>query len=388
MKNNMVRYFCGLSGILLAATLQAHGALPFTAGDLVLYRVGDAGDAAGTTAATDVWLDEYTEAGVLVGSMEMPTSTVGSQFALTAQGNSTSEGLLTISPNEQYISLTGYGVAPGSATPSTAAASTVNRVVGIVNVSNGNVDTSTALTDASTASSVRSAITTDGTTIWVDGGAGGVRSTTIGSTTSTQLSTAITNLRQLEIYPTAANPSGQLMLSTASGSATRIGAVGAGLPMTSGQGIVPLTGTSGTLPSGPYAFMQLTLNGGSVPDTMYVADDGNSSVEKWSLVGGSWVETGSIAMTAPRGITAVVTNGVVDVFVTAGSSTSITNIDLFTDSSGYDGTFSSGTNIITQLAAGEQFRGVVDLTLVPEPSTVMLVGVGLIGALAMRRRRS
>jgi hypothetical protein len=385
---NMVRYFCGLSGILLAATLQAHGALPFTAGDLILYRVGDAGDAAGTTASTDVWLDEYTEAGVLVGSMEMPTNTVGSQFALTAQGNSTSEGLLTISPNEQYISLTGYGVAPGAATPSTAASTAVNRVVGIVNVSNGNVDTSTALTDASTASSFRSAITTDGTNVWVDGGAGGVRFTTTGSTTSTQLSTSVTNLRQLEIYPTAANPSGQLMLSTASGSATRIGGVGAGLPTTSGQSIAPLTGTTGSSPSGPYAFVQVTLGGGSLPNTMYVADDGASAVEKWSLVGTNWVETGSEAMTAPRGISAVLTNGVVDLFVTAGSSSVITNIDLFTDSSGYDGTFSSGTNIITQLAAGEQFRGVVELTLVPEPSTIMLVGAGLIGVLAMRRRRS
>jgi hypothetical protein len=126
---NMARYFCGLSGILLAATLPAHGALPFTAGDLILYRVGDAGDAAGTTAATDVWLDEYTEAGALVGSMEMPTAAGGGQAALTAQGNSTSEGLLTISPNEQYIALTGYGVAPGAATPSTAASTADNRVV-------------------------------------------------------------------------------------------------------------------------------------------------------------------------------------------------------------------------------------------------------------------
>src|SRR5271156_6578543 len=133
----------GIACAFLAAllTVNANAALPFTAGDLVLYRVGDPGDAAGTTAATDVWLDEYTEAGVLVGSMEMPTSAAGSYNPLTAQGNSTSEGLLTISPNEQYIALTGYGVAPGGATPSTAASTTDNRVVGIVNVSNGHLDT-------------------------------------------------------------------------------------------------------------------------------------------------------------------------------------------------------------------------------------------------------
>ena len=91
--------------------------------------------------------------------------------ALTGQGNSTAEGFLTISPNEQYISLTGYDVAPGSATPSTAASTADNRTVGIVNVSNGHLDTSTVLSDASSGSSFRSAITTDGTNIWALGGA-------------------------------------------------------------------------------------------------------------------------------------------------------------------------------------------------------------------------
>jgi hypothetical protein len=361
--------------------------MPFTAGDLIVYQVGNGAGTLGATSAV-VYLDEYTESGSLLGQMEMPTNTVGSQNALTAQGNSTSEGLLTISPNEQYIAFTGYDTTPGLSNPSTVTAATVNRTVGILNVANGHLDTSTALTDASSASSVRSAITTDGTNIWVDGGAGGVRYVTDGGTTSTQLSTAITNLRQLEIYPTAANPSGQLMLSTASGSAVRIGAVGSGLPTTSGQTITALSGTSGTSPSGPYAFVQLTLGNGSLPDTMYVADDGNSSVEKWSLESGSWVETGSEALADPRGITAVVTNGVVDIFVT-GANATITNLDEFTDTSGLDGTFSSATNIIAQAAAGEEFRGVVELTLVPEPSTVMLVGVGLMGGLlAMRRRRA
>lgn len=386
MKNTL-RYFCGLSGILLAATLQAQtitGSMPFAAGDLVLYRTGDAGDAAGTANATDVWLDEYTEAGVLLGSMEMPTSTGGGYNALTGQGNATSEGLLTISPNEQYLALVGYGVAPGSASPSTASAD--SRVVGIVNVSNGHLDTSTALTDASTTSSFRSAVTTDGTSIWVTGGAGGVRYTTIGATTSMALTNSGNN-RQLEIYPTAANPSGQLMLSSASGS-VRIGSVGNGLPTTSGQFATSLPGTGSPFPTGAYAFVQLTLGGGSLPDTMYVADDTASKVEKWSLVSGSWVQTGSEAMTSPRGITAVETNGVVDVFVTGGTST-IADINEFTDASGYDGTFSSATNTIVALPTGEEFRGVVELTaVVPEPSTVMLVGVGLIGGLlAMRRRR-
>jgi len=384
---------CAFLATSLMANLQAQtitGSMPFTAGDLILYRVGDSGDSivTATNVTTDVWLDEYTEAGALVGSMEMPTNAVGAYNPLTANGASTSEGLLTISPNEQYIALTGYDSVSGlSNNAPTATSALVNRTVGILNVSNGQLDTSTALTDASSASSVRSAITTDGTNIWVDGGAGGARYTTRGATTSVQLATGTTNLRQIEIYPTAANPNGQLMISSASGSA-RLDTVGAGLPTTSGQTLANLPGTTGTSPTGPYAFVQLTLGSGTLPDTMYVADDGASAIEKWSLESGSWVETGSEAMTAPRGITAVVTNGVVDVFVTSGSSTVITNIDKFVDASGLDGTFSSGTNIITQLPAGEQFRGVVELTLVPEPSTVMLVAAGMLGLFTIRRRRS
>jgi hypothetical protein len=378
---------CALLAMSLTVNVQA--ALPFTAGDLVLYRVGDAGDAAGTSYSTDVWLDEYTEAGVLVGSMEMPTSSGGGQYALTAQGASTSEGLLTISPNEQYLALTGYGVAPGYLNPSTAAASTVNRVVGIVNVSNGNVDTSTALTDASTASSFRSAITTDGSSVWVTGGAGGVRYTTKGATTSTQLAAAPTNLRQIEIYPTTSQPGGQLMFSTASGTAVRLASVGSGLPTTTGQSTNDLPGTTGASPSGPYAFVQLTLGAGSVPDTMYVADDGNSTVEKWSLESGNWTLTGSEAVTAPRGITACpLQGGGVGVFVTAGSSSVITNILEFVDTTGYGGTFNSTASTLVQLPAGEQFRGIVQLTLVPEPTTLALVGAGMFGLLAIRRRRS
>ena len=97
---------------------------------------------------------------------------------------------------------------------------------------------------------------------------------------------------------------------------------------------------------------------------MYVADDGTSMVEKWSLESGSWVENGSEPMVSPRGITAVETNGVVDLFVTGGNA-AIGNIVEFTDASGLDGTFTSTSNNIVTLPAGEDFRGVVDLTLVP-----------------------
>ena len=71
----------------------------------------------------------------------------------------------------------------------------VNRVVGLVDM-NGNVNTTTALADTSSAQAFRSAFSTNGTDIWVNGTNGGavagnptsgIRYTTVGSTTSTQV---------------------------------------------------------------------------------------------------------------------------------------------------------------------------------------------------------
>src|SRR5437870_11935917 len=92
-------------------------AAAFTPGNLVIYRVGD-GSAAITSAATAVFLDEYTTAGGSpVQSIAMPTVVNGSNKRLTAAGTSTSEGLLTRSVDGNYLTATGYDTAVGTATP-------------------------------------------------------------------------------------------------------------------------------------------------------------------------------------------------------------------------------------------------------------------------------
>jgi hypothetical protein len=65
--------FLGIA-LCLTATLCAHhaAASAFTMGDLVVVRVGD-GSAALTGNATAAFLDEYTQAGVLVQSIPLPT---------------------------------------------------------------------------------------------------------------------------------------------------------------------------------------------------------------------------------------------------------------------------------------------------------------------------
>src|ERR1039458_8701038 len=169
MKKNLA----GLVGCALAVSLTTNiYAAPLTPGDLVVYQVGD-GSYVLSNAAAVVYLDEYTTSGTLVQQIPMPTNTVGVQSALTAQGSSTSEGLLTLSTDGSTVVLTGYGVAPSTTyNPSTATAATVARVVGEVTVGTGAIDTSTVLNNVSSTSSVRGVASTDGTQLWVTGGAG------------------------------------------------------------------------------------------------------------------------------------------------------------------------------------------------------------------------
>ena len=162
--------------------------------------------------------------------------------------------MLTLSTDGSTVVLTGYADAPNiTSNASTATAVAVPRVVGEVSVGTGAIDTSTILTNVSSTSSIRGVASTDGNNLWITGGAGAVSYTTKGSTAGVQLSTTVANLRGVGIF------GGQLMVSDQSGSAVRIGAVGSGLPTTSGQTITALPGTTGASPTGPYGFTQLSL---------------------------------------------------------------------------------------------------------------------------------
>src|SRR5262249_40124815 len=121
----------------------------------------------------------------------------------------------------------------------------------------------------------------------------------------------VVNLRVVQIF------GGQLYVSTGSGSAVRIGAVGPGLPTTAGQTITNLPGfpTAGS----PYGFFFADLTA-SVPglDTLYVAADDVSALTKYSLVSGSWVSNGTIGIAgdAYRGLTGVANGSTVTLYAT------------------------------------------------------------------------
>src|SRR5262245_60786104 len=328
----------------------------FTPGNLVIYRVGS-GTGSLVNTGNPVFLDEYTPAGTLVQSVALPTTASGAQKQLIASGTATSEGLLTRSTDGQYLVLTGYAADLGGAVNlPTSTSATINRTVGRVSFA-GSIDTSSAFTDVASGSNPRGAISTNGTDLWVTGGAGGIRYATLGSTTSTQLSTTLTNLRQTNIF------AGQLYISTASGTAVRVGTVGTGPPTTSGQTITNLPGFPAAT-GGPYGFFFADLSAAvSGVDTLYVADETAQALTKYSLVGGTWTSNGTVgvASDAYRGVTGVVNGTTVTLYATRKGGSGTTGGGEFVslvDSSGYNGAFSGTPTLLATATTNTAFRGI------------------------------
>jgi hypothetical protein len=323
-------------------------------GDLDIYRVGD-GTSPLASTGNAVFVDEYTAGGVLVRSTAMPTVATGASHALVASGTATSEGLLTRSTDGKFLVLTGYDIAIPAA--ASIVGSAVARVVGRLDAE-GDVDTSTGLTDFATGTNPRSVASPNGTDLWFDGAAGGIREATLGSTTSTQLSTTLTNLRQAALF------GGQLFVSDSSGSTVRLGTVGSGLPTTAGQVIADLPGfpTAGS----PYGFFFADLDGTPGLDTLYVADDtavAPGGVTKYVLQAGSWtaVGTSGAAADAYRGLTGVVNGTTVTLYATRKGGSAATGggeLVSIVDSSGFGGTFVGSPALLAVAAASTAFRGV------------------------------
>jgi hypothetical protein len=349
----------GRGPLALSAILTMAFALPATAsaltltpGDVVVYRVGN-GSAALGSAATPVFLDEFEPGGKLVGSIAMPTSASGSNKPLQASGSASSEGLLTLSGDDNWLIATGYDTATATTKVAETKSATVPRTIARIG-GEGEVDTSTALTDAANENNIRSATSSDGNNIWVGGAAGGVRFTTLGASTSTPLNEADKNVRQVSIAD------GQLYASadpTKAGALT-IATVGTGLPTSAGQTIANLPFASP--PKQPYAYSFVTLGLGSSPDTVYLADNEAGAVVKYGLSEGKWVRQGSVNVAGVTGLTADDQNGVVSIFATAAGAEAKGPGTLYeiSDPSGLGGTLSGTATVIATSPANEAFRGV------------------------------
>lgn len=348
-----------VAALVLAAPLAA--AQDFTAGNLVVYRVGSGAPATLVNTGNPVFLDEYSPTGTLVRSVALPTTAADAQRQCIASGTASSEGMLTRSSDGQFLIATCYARDPGgSGSISGTTSVAVPRVVARVGV-DASVDTSTALTDMASGNNIRSGAAVDGNGFWVSGGTGGVRYATLGATTSTSISTTIANLRNLAIFD------GQLYVSTGSGT-TRMATVGTGTPTSTDQTITALPGISSTNSASPYAYAFFDLDAG-VPgvDTLYVADDNAASlspaITKFSLVGGSWVSNGSVGAAADsyRGLIGSASGGTVTLFATRRGGTAAAGggeLVSISDASGYNGAFTGTPTLLATAATNTAFRGV------------------------------
>lgn len=380
----MFRYSAALGSILaLVSNFVGVHAAPFTPGNVVIYRVGD-GQANLTNTGAKVFLDEYTPTGTLVQSFAIPFT---GNNKLIASGTAASEGLLTQSLDGRYLLLTGYDrELGGGGDISGTGASTVPRVIARVEVETGTYERTNALTDFASTSNPRSVTSDNGERFWVGGGSGGVRYVaSVGQTTSTQVSTTITNVRQVNIFD------GQLYVSA--GATIQMGKVGNGLPTSSGNQITSLNGFSASGSTYGYFFADLNPNVPGV-DTLYVADDGNvrGGITKWTLVNDVWLPGNTIGQDADdyRGLTGYVEGTTVVLFATRKGGTGANGggeLVKLVDTSGYNGTFSGEPTLLATAATRTAFRGVVYLNAIPEPNALALsmVLIGLGGVYGIRR---
>ena len=345
-----------LLSVVLLSVVKITIAQKFTAGNLVVYRAGD-GVAGLRSVATYAYLDEYTPTGTLVRSIKLPglaSEATAPNLRVTMSGSSTSEGFITRSANGLYLIAEGYNADTGTVGIAKTTAAATNRVVATVDV-NSTINSSNASPSFSSGNNFRAAASVDGNSFYLAGGATGVAYMPIqtgGIDSANKLSTTVSNIRCLGIF------GGQLYVSTASGSAVRVGTVGTGLPTTAGQTITNLPGVTLTK-SSPYQFFIASLPAGQV---LYIADD-SAGIRKYSLVAGNWVANDSLKIAAAnsgfgiRGLTGIVQGTNVGLYVTyAGTTSGIYGI---ADNTGFNASILTAVAVpVATASANTAFRGI------------------------------
>jgi len=369
----------------------------FSAGDLVVYET-----LGNTSASTAVSLVDYGTNGTPSGySLNLPTADGGSVHALTDSGSALNDGELTDSGDGQSLVVSGYDAAPG--VTKITSATGVARSVAIVSPT-GTVDSTTSLSDSTSEGnnfrSATTAATGSGNNIYLGNGSG-LGYAADGATSGTYLTTD--NVHDLQVVD------GQLYESTATG----IYQVGSGLTTSASPSETPLV-TGSNAPTGfdPDQFALVTLGSGTTPNTLYVADGaggapnskgviaGQNAVEKYSLVNGSWVSSGSVSVPLAVGLAVSVSGSTASLYVTgATADTASNNTVLYgiTDSSGYDQPMTGVATTLATAPSGDDFHGVAFAPVtaavaqtpeVPFTVSLPLVATALLGGgyLVYRRR--
>ncbi|MNK00533.1 hypothetical protein D3C87_183180 [compost metagenome] len=344
-----MKRYCLLIIFLIGCTIQVLHAQNLSNRNLFVVRIGD-GSTSLTTAATPVYLDEYSTSGTLIRTVAMPVITAGTNKKLTLSGKYAYEGYPVLSPDGESVCLFGYDAAIGTPSIGTSVSSTINRTVGIIDANN-TINTSTSVTDAFSAVNARCAVFDGNKGIWMTGGTTGVRYAVLGATISTALTT-VTG-RAINVFD------GQLYMSSTSGD-NRIVSVGPGVLPIGGQSVTNLPGYP-TTGSPCQFFLADVCNSTPGPDVLYVADN-TSGISKYSLVNSVWVSNGKIGTASDQyvGLTGNADNGQVVMYATRKSGTADAGggeLVTIRDNSGLNGAFAATPVLLATAASNTVFRG-------------------------------
>jgi len=301
---------CVATGAVALCASSAGAITTLTPGDLVVSVEGNGVFGATSGSYTDnqaapLSLFQFAQTGTTsatyAGSLVLPQTNSGANYAISGEYGSSSEGGLQLSGNGKYLTIMGYGVnaAAFNANPTAYGTLTTNatstsalgqsgsmtgqgytavpRVVALIGA-NGSVNTTTALYNVFNGNNPRSVYTVNGTSFYVSGqgdspdATGGVFYATMGSHSATAITGLDTNsksssqdTREVQIY------NGQLYVSADSkeGSGSNrdyIGTLGtAGSPPTSlangGAGPTELSGFGNSGGTGKVTITAATTNG-------------------------------------------------------------------------------------------------------------------------------
>ncbi|MBS1587685.1 MAG: T9SS type A sorting domain-containing protein [Bacteroidetes bacterium] len=345
--------------------VRGNANLPFTNGDIAVTRVGDSLSTLVNTGNV-VFIDEFTPAGVKVQSIILPSAAAYPANNLVLSGVATSEGHLSRSLNSQYLIVAGYDTTATNTMAtslSNTSAATLNRSAALIRY-DGAVNVATALSDAT--GNARGAYTTDGNNLWIGCSSSGIRYCTVGSGTSTQITTTPTNIRDIGFAEYDGGGIGQLFMSSSSG-ATRLAQVGTGLPTTGPQTV---TNINGPILTSPYQFFYADLDPATPgADVLWVADDGIGLV-RFSLVGTTWQQDGVIGAPSDvyRGVTGTVNSatGIMTIYAVRRFDGTATgnggDVVSFTDNMGHAPATFTAPTLNTVVAAGTNnkisYRGI------------------------------
>ena len=178
---------------------------PFTAGNLVVLRVGD-GSAPLTSASTLVFLDEFTTTGTLIQTIAIP-STGADKLTISGTGAST-EGQMTLSPDGYYLILPGYDAEAGITLIASTPPATYNRKLLRVDntVTYTSLLSSTAFNNNTLSSGIRGGVAL-GNDYWASGtGTSGTNAVQyFGTGTPSQVCSNNTNLKAINIFNSQIN---------------------------------------------------------------------------------------------------------------------------------------------------------------------------------------